>query len=69
MFDTSAITEMVDYQGGSIMVWGFFRLSEVRTDIVVLYRGSVFTLLKDTWMKFLQDHVMPFTLFIGDNFR
>lgn len=64
-FAPCAIVETVGYQGGSIMVWGGISY-EARTDLVVVSRGS---LTAQRYVEeVLQDHVVPFAPFIGDNF-
>lgn len=65
-FAPCTITQTVGYQGGSIMVWGAISY-EGRTDLVVFNRGSVNA--QRYVEEVLQDHVVPFAPFIGDNFR
>lgn len=65
-FAPCAIIETVGYQGGSIMVWGGITY-EARTDLVVFDRGSVNA--QRYVEEVLQDHVVPFAPFIGENFR
>ncbi|KAJ8729055.1 hypothetical protein PYW07_006751 [Mythimna separata] len=65
-FAPCAIIKTVSYQGGSIMVWGGITC-EARTDLVVFVTGSVNA--QKYVEEVLQDHVVPFAPFIGDNFR
>lgn len=64
-FAPCAIVETVGYQGGSIMVWGAISY-EARTDLVVVSRGSMTA--QRYVEEVLQDHVVPFAPFIGENF-
>lgn len=65
-FAPCAITKTVGYQGGSIMVWGGISYM-ARTDLVVFDRGSMNA--QRYAEEVLQDHVIPFAPFIGENFR
>lgn len=65
-FAPCAIVETVGYRGGSIMIWGAISY-EARTDLVVFDRGSVNA--QRYVEEVLQEHVVPFAPFIGENFR
>ncbi|CAH2100838.1 unnamed protein product [Euphydryas editha] len=65
-FTPCAMTETVGYQGGSIMIWGGISY-EARTELVIFDRGSVNA--QRYVEEVLQDHVITFTTFIGENFR
>lgn len=55
--------ERVSYGGGSIMVWGSISL-EAKTELVFVER-----LTSDRYItEILQEHVVPFAPFIGENF-
>lgn len=55
----------VGYQGGSFMVWGCISY-EAHTNIIVFDRANVD--IQRYVEEVLQDHVVPFAPFIGDNF-
>jgi len=53
------------FGGGSVMFWGGISLT-ARTDLVVINNGS---LTADRYIReILQDHVIPFAPYIGENF-
>jgi len=58
-------TTTVSFGGGSIMVWGGICLG-ARTELVVVDGGA---LTADRYIRdILQDHVVPFAPYIGENF-
>lgn len=58
-------TRTVPFGGGSVMVWGGICL-EARTELVVIDNGA---LTADRYIRdILQDHVVPFAPYIGENF-
>lgn len=64
-FSSCALVQTVGYQGGSIMLWGGISY-EARTEIVIFSRGGITA--QRYLEEVLEDHVIPFVPFIGDEF-